>query len=245
MVDDGMMERFNIREVYGMHNMPGIAPGAFAVRPGPIMAAADQFVIQIEGRGAHAAQPHQGIDPVLIGGHLLTALQSIASRNADPLKSVVVSTTMFHAGTAFNIIPQRAELTGTVRTLEASVRDMAEKRMREIVAGLAKMFGAEISINYERGYPATVNSTRETGHAAAAARAVAGEAQVNDAVAPSMGGEDFSYMLEARPGSYIFIGNGDTAGLHHPAYDFNDDILPAGMQYWAKIAQLRTAPDAK
>jgi hippurate hydrolase len=244
MVDDGMMDRFKIIEVYGMHNMPGIAAGAFAMCPGPIMAAADQFVIQIEGRGAHAAQPHQGIDPVLIGGHLLTALQSIASRNADPLKSVVVSTTMFHAGTAFNIIPQRAELTGTVRTLEASMRDMAEQRMREIVAGLAKMFGAEVKLDYQRGYPATVNAVRETRYAAAAARAVSGEAQVNDEAAPLMGGEDFSYMLEARPGSYVFIGNGETAGLHHPAYDFNDDILPAGMQFWAEIARARTAANA-
>jgi hippurate hydrolase len=244
MVDDGMMERFSVAEVYGMHNMPGIAPGAFAMCPGPIMAAADQFIIQIEGRGAHAAQPHQGIDPVLIGGHLLTALQSIASRNADPLKSVVVSTTMFHAGTAFNIIPQRAELTGTVRTLEAEIRDMAEARMRDIVSGLAKMFGAEITLDYQRGYPATVNSLRETGFAEKAARTVAGEQHVNPNVAPSMGGEDFSYMLEARPGSYVFIGNGDTAGLHHPAFDFNDAIIPAGMQFWAELARSRTASTA-
>ncbi|MGL5445858.1 MAG: M20 aminoacylase family protein [Rhabdaerophilum sp.] len=244
MVEDGMLERFSIREVYGMHNMPGMAPGAFAMCSGPIMAAADQFIIQIEGRGAHAAQPHQGIDPVLIGGHLLTALQSIASRNTDPLKSVVVSTTMFHAGTAFNIIPQRAELTGTVRTLEPAMRDMAERRMREIVAGLAKMFGAEISIDYQRGYPATINSARETGYAVEVAKRVAGETQVNATVAPCMGGEDFSYMLEKRPGSYVFIGNGDTAGLHHPAFDFNDAIIPSGIQFWAEIARARTAATA-
>jgi amidohydrolase len=241
MVDDGMMERFGIAEVYGMHNMPGMKPGSFAICPGPIMAAADQFVIQIEGRGSHAAQPHLGIDPVLIGGHLLTALQSIAARNADPLKSVVVSTTMFHAGTAFNIIPQRAELTGTVRTLEVGMRDMAENRMRDIVTGLAKMFGAEITLDYQRGYPPTVNWAQETGFAAAAARRTSGDSEVNDAVAPCMGGEDFSYMLEARPGSYIFIGNGDTAGLHHPSFDFNDAILPAGMQFWVELARSRTA----
>ncbi|CAN1561635.1 AbgB Metal-dependent amidase/aminoacylase/carboxypeptidase [Rhabdaerophilaceae bacterium] len=241
MVDDGMMDRFNIAEVYGMHNMPGMPAGHFAIRPGPIMAAADQFTIDIEGRGSHAAKPHEGIDPIVIGSHLVTALQSIASRNVDPLKSVVVSVTMFHAGTAFNIIPQRSQLVGTVRTLEPAIREFAENRMREIVGGVAKAFGAEITLNYEQGYPPTINSVAETGYAADIARRVAGADAVNDATAPSMGGEDFSFMLLARPGAYVFIGNGDTAGLHHPAYDFNDAAIPAGIQYWTQIAQARTS----
>lgn len=241
MVDDGLMDRWNIREVYGMHNMPGIPTGHIAVRPGPIMAAADQFVIQIEGRGAHAATPHLGVDPVVVGAHIVAALQSIASRNADPLKAVVVSTTMFHAGTAFNIIPQRAELTGTVRTLEPGMRDLAEKRLIEIATGTAKMFGAVATVKYERGYPATINHPRETAEALTIAKRLFGSAAVDAEVAPMMGGEDFSYMLEARPGTYLFIGNGDTAGLHHPAYDFNDSALPHGIQFWAEIARSRTA----
>lgn len=241
MVDDGLMDRWNIREVYGMHNMPGIPTGHIAVRPGPIMAAADQFVIQIEGRGAHAAAPHLGVDPVVVGAHIVAALQSIASRNADPLKAVVVSTTMFHAGTAFNIIPQRAELTGTVRTLELGMRDLAEKRLTEIATGTAKMFGAVATVKYERGYPATINHPRETAEAVTIAKRLFGSAAVDAEVAPMMGGEDFSYMLEARPGAYLFIGNGDTAGLHHPAYDFNDSALPHGIQFWAEIARARTA----
>jgi amidohydrolase len=241
MVEDGMMDRWNIGEVYGMHNMPGMKPGSIAMRPGPIMAAADQFTVEIEGVGAHAAAPHLGIDPVLIGSHIVCALQSIASRNADPLKSVVVSTTMFHAGTAFNIIPTRATLTGTIRTLEPAMRDLAEQRFKTIVEGTAKMFGATATINYARGYPATINHDRETGYAAEIAKAAFGAENVNTDIAPMMGGEDFSYMLEARPGAYVFIGNGDTAGLHHPAYDFNDEVLPYGIQLFTDIAKARTA----
>ena len=241
MVDDGMMDRWGIQEVYGMHNMPGIPPGHISLRRGPIMAAADQFTIEIEGRGAHAAAPHLGIDPVVIGAQIINALQTIASRNADPLKSVVVSTTMFHAGTAFNIIPSRATLTGTVRTLEHAMRDLAESRFRAIVEGTAKMNGAEVTITYSRGYPATVNHDREADFVAEIAKATFGAETVDDKVAPMMGGEDFSYMLLERPGAYIFIGNGDTAGLHNPAYDFNDDALPAGIQIWTEIARARTA----
>lgn len=239
MVEDGLMQRWPISAVYGMHNMPGIAPGEFAIRPGPIMAAADQFSIIIEGRGAHAAKPHEGIDPVLIGSHIITALQSIASRNADPLKSVVVSTTVFQAGTAFNIIPPRAELRGTVRTLEPAMRDMAEERLRAIAQGTARMFGAEASITYHRGYPPTINHAAETGIAVAIAKGIAGPKAVDADVAPCMGGEDFSFMLEERPGAYIFIGNGESAGLHHPAYDFNDAIIPTGIQFWTNLARAR------
>lgn len=241
MVDDGLMTRWKIQEVYGMHNMPGMPPGQIALRPGPIMAAADRFIIDIEGRGAHAAAPHLGVDPVLVGAHIVTALQSIASRNADPLKSVVVSATMFHAGSAFNIIPQRAQLTGTVRTLEPGMRDLAEQRLRDIVAGVCKTFGAEASVDYERGYPATINHPEETRYAAEVARKALGADFLDEQVAPMMGGEDFSFMLLERPGAYVFIGNGDSAGLHHPAYDFNDDVLPYGMQFWTELAKARTA----
>ena len=241
MVDDGMMERWGIREVYGMHNMPGIPAGSFAMCNGPIMAAADQFSIAIEGRGSHAAKPHEGIDPVLVGAHIVTALQSIASRNTNPLDSVVVSTTMFNAGHAFNIIPQRATLVGAVRTLTPHLRDLAEARLKEVAHGAAKMLGAKVEIHYERGYPPTINHARETGFAAEAASAITGDNTVDTATEACMAGEDFSFMLEARPGSYIFIGNGDSAGLHHPAYDFNDAILTAGIQFWVNIAQARAA----
>lgn len=240
MVDDGMMDRWNIAEVYGMHNMPGLETGHFSLRAGPLMAATAYYTITIEGRGSHAAKPHEGIDPVLIGAHIVTALQSIASRNVDPLKSVVVSNTVFQAGDAQNVIPQRAVLRGTVRTLDNSVRDIAETRFRAIVEGTAKMFGAEAHLDYRRGYPATVNHARETGFVTGIARAIAGQDAVDDNAEPTMGGEDFSYMLEARPGAFIFIGNGDSAGLHHPAYDFNDDVLPVGIQYWADVAKAAT-----
>lgn len=241
MVDDGMMDRWGISEVYGMHNMPGLAPGHFSLRPGPLMAATAYYTLTIEGRGSHAAKPHEGIDPVLVGAHIITALQSIASRTIDPLKSIVVSNTVFQAGDAQNVIPQRAVLRGTVRTLDNAVRDQAEERFRAIVEGTAKMFGAEAHLDYRRGYPATVNHPKETVFATKIARAISGEAAVDDNADPTMGGEDFSYMLEARPGAFIFIGNGDTAGLHHPAYDFNDDVLPVGMQYWANVAREATA----
>ena len=241
MVEDGLMTRWGIQEVYGMHNMPGIAPGHIALRPGPIMAAADEFTIEIEGKGAHAAAPHLGIDPIFIGSQVVGALQSIASRNADPLKSVVVSTTMFHAGTAFNIIPPRATLTGTVRTLEAGMRELAEKRLKTIAESTAKMYGAEAKVTYNRGYPSTDNHPAQAKFAGEIARKTFGDAAVNVDIAPMMGGEDFSFMLLERPGAYIFIGNGDSAGLHHPAYDFNDEALPAGMQFWTAIAKARTA----
>jgi amidohydrolase len=239
MVDDGLMTRWKIDEVYGMHNMPGLPPGHFSLRAGPLMAATAYYTITIEGRGAHAAKPHEGIDPVLIGAHIVTALQSIASRVVDPLKSIVVSNTIFQAGEAQNVIPQRAILRGTVRTLDNEVRDLAEERFRAIVEGTGKMLGAEVVLDYRRGYPATVNHARETKFATEVARQIAGAGNVDDDAVPTMGGEDFSYMLLERPGAFIFIGNGDTAGLHHPAYDFNDDVLPVGIQYWAELARAR------
>jgi amidohydrolase len=244
MVDDGMMDRWNIAEVYGMHNMPGLPAGHFSLRPGPLMAATAYYQITIEGRGSHAAKPHEGVDPVLVGAHIVTALQTIASRTVDPLKSVVVSNTVFQAGEAQNVIPQRAILRGTVRTLDNEVRDLTEARFKAIVEGTAKMLGAEATLDYRRGYPATVNHRKETAFAANVARGIAGAGGVDDDAVPTMGGEDFSYMLEARPGAFIFIGNGDTAGLHHPAYDFNDEVLPVGIQYWTSIAKSATAQKA-
>jgi amidohydrolase len=238
MVDEGMMDRFGIQEVYGMHNMPGLSVGQFALRAGPLMAAADRFVITIEGRGGHAAKPHETVDPILVASHLVTALQSIAARNADPLHAVVVSVTSLQAGTSFNIIPQTAELKGTIRTLTPETRDMAEARLRAIVAGIAGTFGATATTTFEFGYPVTSNHPQQTRFAAAVAGAVAGDAgKVDVDVPPTMGGEDFSFMLQARPGAFIFLGNGDSAGLHHPGYDFADDAIPVGMSYWATLVE--------
>jgi len=237
MVDDGMMERFGIEEIYGMHNFPGIPVGHFAIRSGPLMAAADHFVIEIEGRGGHAAKPQATIDPVLVGAQIVQALQAIVARNVDPLKSGVVSVTTFHAGEAFNIIAQRARLTGTARSLEPAVRDLIERRMSEIVPSLAAAFGATATLKYDRNYPVTVNHGKQTEKAVAVAEMVAGSGGVDADTPPVMGGEDFSFMLEARPGAFIFIGNGDSAGLHHPAYDFNDEAIPFGASYWAKLAE--------
>ncbi len=241
MVKDGMMERFAIEEVYGMHNMPGMPLGQFGTRTGPIMASTDEFTITIDGRGGHAAQPHKTIDPIVIGSQIVNALQTIASRTVDPLASVVVSVTKFNAGFAHNIIPEQAVLAGTVRTLMPEVRDLAEQRIKQISESLGSAYGAKIRVSYGRNYPVTVNHRQETVHALAAAANVAGESQVSGELDPMMGGEDFSYMLLARPGAFIFIGNGDTAGLHNPAYDFNDEAIPHGISYWVKLAEMRLA----
>ncbi|MEE1656085.1 M20 aminoacylase family protein [Microvirga sp. CF3062] len=237
MVKDGLMERFGVQEVYGMHNMPGIPVGQFAIRAGAMMAAADRFTITIEGKGGHAARPHDCIDPVVISAQVITALQTIASRNADPLESVVVSVCTVKAGEAFNVIPQTAMLLGTVRTLSPEVRDLAETRIRAIVENVCAAFGAKAEVEYDRGYPVTMNDPDKTEFMASVARAVAGENAVDTTIPPLMGAEDFSYMLEQRPGAYIFLGNGDTAGVHHPAYDFNDEASPYGVSLWAKIVE--------
>ncbi|HEY4192758.1 MAG TPA: M20 aminoacylase family protein [Mesorhizobium sp.] len=241
MVKDGMMDRFGISKVFGMHNMPTLPVGCFAIRPGPIMAATAEFTITVKGRGGHAAMPNGTIDPIVITSHLVTALQTIASRNADPVEALVVSVTKFHAGDAYNVIPEKAEIAGTVRTLKKEMAAMAEQRMRAICAGIATTFNAEIEIDYDANYPVTFNHAEETVFAGDVAAAVAGDAKVIRAMPPVMGGEDFSYMLEARPGAFIFIGNGDTAGLHHPAYDFNDEAIPHGISYWVKIAETALA----
>jgi hippurate hydrolase len=237
MVDDGMMERFGINEVYGMHNMPGMPVGHFGVRPGPIMAAADFFEIHVAGQGAHAAIPQLSIDPVYISCQLVIALQGIVSRNVDPLESAVISTTVIHAGEAENVIPQDATLKGTVRTFSEKIRDLVEARMNAIADATAAMHGAKIKFTYHRGYPVTVNHADQTAFAARIAADVAGDARVNTAVAPIMGAEDFSYMLEARPGCFIFIGNGDSAGLHHERYDFDDNAISTGVSYWVRLVE--------
>ena len=236
MIKDGLMDRFAIDQVYGMHNGPGIPIGSFAIRSGPIMAATDSIDIRIEGLGGHAARPHMCIDSVLVGAQLVTALQSIVSRTVDPLESAVVSMCEFHAGNARNVIPQTAELKGTVRTLTAEVREMVEKRVREVVAGVAQMTGAKIELVYDRGYPVAVNHALQTDVARRVAEEIAGDANVHE-IAPQMGAEDFAYMLEARPGAFIFCGNGDSAGLHHPAYNFNDDAIVFGTSYWVKLVE--------
>ena len=236
MIKDGLMDRFAIDQVYGMHNGPGIPVGSFAIRPGPIMAATDAIDIRIEGLGGHAARPHKCIDSVLVGAQLITALQSIVSRTVDPLESAVISMCEFHAGNARNVIPQTAELRGTVRTLTDEVRELVEKRVREVVAGVAQMTGAKIDLVYERGYPVVVNHASQTDFATRVAKEIAGDANVHD-MPPMMGAEDFAYMLEQRPGAFIFCGNGDSAGLHHPAYNFNDDAIVFGTSYWIKLVE--------
>jgi hippurate hydrolase len=219
-----------------MHNGPGIPIGSFAIRSGPIMAATDSIDIKIEGLGGHAARPHKCIDSVLVGAQLVSALQSIVARSVDPLDSAVISMCEFHAGNARNVIPQTAELGGTVRTLTPDVRELVEKRVREIVAGVAQITGAKIDLVYERGYPVTVNHAAQTDLATQVAKDVAGDANVHESP-PLMGAEDFAYMLEARPGAFIFCGNGDSAGLHHPAYNFNDEAILYGTSYWIKLVE--------
>jgi amidohydrolase len=242
MIDDGLMDGFGIEEVYGMHNMPALPVGSFRLRKGATMASADEITITVEGQGGHAAMPHQGVDPVVTAAQIVVALQTIASRNVDPLDSCVVSITRFQAGTANNIIPQSAWLNGTVRTLKAATRDAVEKRIHEIASGLAAAGGATARVEYRRGYPPTVNHSAQTDFAAGVARKVAGHANVDSNAPPEMGAEDFSFMLEARPGAFIFIGNGDSAKLHHPAYDFNDAALPYGMSYWVELVETALAP---
>jgi amidohydrolase len=241
MLDDGLMERFGVEQVFGMHNMPTLPVGAFATRKGPLLAAADRFAVEIEGRGGHAAQPHNSVDPILAGAQIVTALQSVVARNADPLDPCVVSVTCFEAGSTFNVIPQTARLLGTTRTLSPAMRDLVETRVGEIARGVGAALGVKVKVDYVRNYPPTRNHAAETDLAARVARKVAGEDRVNADVRPVMGAEDFSYMLEARPGAFIFLGNGDTEGLHHPGYDFNDAALPFGMSYWAELVETALA----
>ncbi len=237
MVEDGMMDRFNIREVYGMHNLPGLDVGEFAIRPGPIMAATDEFYIKVTGKGAHAAMPHLGNDPIVIGSQIVTGLQSIVSRSASPFDSLVVTVTKFNAGTAMNVIPETVEIAGTIRSLSEDARQLGMKRLREISEGICAANNAKAEVVFHEGYPVTSNHEAETDKAVKIASMVAGDDKVDADYEATMGGEDFSYMLLERPGAFIFVGNGDTAGLHHPEYDFNDEAIPYGTSYWAKLAE--------
>jgi hippurate hydrolase len=237
MVKDGLMDRFGIEEVYGMHNYPGLPVGEFAIRPGPMMAAADRIYIEIEGVGGHAARPHLTVDTVVVGAQMVNQLQSIVARNVDPLEAAVVSITVFRAGQADNVIPQIANLRGTARSLVPAVRDLLEKRVREVVEGTARAYGAKVNLTYRRDYPVTSNHPRQAAFAVTVASDIVGTDLVEDDIAPVMGAEDFSFMLEERPGAFIFVGNGDSAGLHNPAYDFNDEIIPIGTSYWVRLVE--------
>lgn len=237
MIDDGLFERVSIDEVYGMHNWPGMPVGQFSIRAGGIMAATDRFYIDIVGKGGHAARPHETIDPIIVAAHMVTGMQSIVARNLDPMANAVVSVTMVEAGEADNVISRTAKITGTVRTLDGKVQDFIEARLADFVPQIARSFGAEASVRYARGYPVTVNAPEQTAFAAGVARDIVGNERVDDNTAPSMGGEDFSFMLNERPGAYIFLGNGNSSELHTDTYDFNDEAIPVGVSYWARLVE--------
>ena len=240
MVKDGLIERFGIKEIYGMHNSPGLPVGQFSIKPGPFYAATDNFTIHVTGRGGHAAKPHAAVDTTVMACAIVMALQTIASRNADPLAALVVSVTSFRTESdAWNVIPERVELRGTVRSFDPALRKMAEERLQTIVAHTALAMGGRAEVVWNPGYPAMVNAEVETAIAANVARKVAGAGAVNDNAPAIMGGEDFAYMLQVCPGAYIQIGNGDGADVHHPNYNFNDEIIPFGASYWAELVEQR------
>lgn len=238
MCRDGLMERFGIQEIYGMHNMPGMPVGQFAIRPGALLASADEFEITVTGKGGHAAMPHDAVDTTLVAAQIVVSLQSIVARTVNPLKRVVVTVGTFKTDSeASNVIAHKVVMQGTVRTLDAEYRSVAERRIREIAEGTAAAFGAQAEVVWENGYPVTVNAEEQTVYAAEVARMVAGD--VDDNVDPIMPAEDFSYMLEERPGAYIFVGNGDTAMCHHPAYNFDDEAIPAGCSWYSGMIEAR------
>ena len=237
MVEAGIMDRFGIDEVYGLHNMPGQEAGSIAMRVGGLMAASDEFNIVIEGQGGHAAWPHNTVDPVMIAAQLITALHTIVSREIDPIRSAVLSVTMMQGGEAFNIIPQKVKLTGTVRSLNDEVRDLMEERLKAVTKGIVETFGGTAEVNYRRGYPVVENTPDETAYAAAIAATVVGDDRVDANVDPKMGGEDFAYMLQARPGAYVFLGNGPSSELHSDTYNFNDEIIPVGVSFFVKLVE--------
>ena len=237
MVQEGIMDKFNISEVYAIHNAPGKEFGKFHTRSGPIMAAADTFHITVTGKGGHAARPHDTVDPVVAACAIVTALQTIVSRNHKPLDQLVISATQIHTGTTDNVIPETAYINGTVRTFSKEVQAMVVRRMQEVVAGTAAAYGCEASLDFEFGYPPTVNDGSKAGFAAQVAAEVAGDNGVESDVEPVMGAEDFSYMLEARPGAYLMLGQGEGAGVHHPMYNFNDEIAPIGASFFARLVE--------
>lgn len=242
MIEDGLFERFPANEVYALHNWPSLPPGKIAVRPGPVMASTDDFKIMVKGRGGHGAMPHLSVDPVVIAAHIITALQTIASRNVSPVDAVVVSVCSMQTSQlgANNVIPDAVHLCGTIRSFRAETRDLAEKRFKEIISGVANAMGGSTQIEYQRNYPATVNTEREAVFAAQVGGRIFGAENVITDADPTMGGEDFSYMLQVRPGAYVFLGQGGgpmSCFLHNPNYDFNDDVIPMGAGYLAALVE--------
>ncbi len=237
MVEDGLMDRFGIQEIYGLHNWPGVELGNIGTRVGALMAAADDFTITITGSGGHAAKPHEAIDPIIVASHIIIALQSITSRNIDPFEDAVISVTKVNSGTGSNIIADKAVMSGTVRTLNADIQKIIEKRMHLIVENTAKAYGATAILNYQYGYPIVINHEKQTLFAIDIAKKIIGEKRVDTDVNPTMGSEDFSYMLNARPGCFIFMGNGDSAPIHNSKYDFNDEAIPVGCSYFADLIE--------
>lgn len=253
MIEDGLFDKFPMDAVYGMHNWPGIKAGTFAVVPGPMMASSNEFRVVVKGKGAHAAQPHRGIDPVMVAVQIAQAWQTIISREKNPLDTAVLSITQIHAGSATNVIPDEAVLIGTVRTFSTGVLDLIERRMNEIAGGVAAGFGAGVDFTFKRNYPPLVNDAEKTAFAIEAMRAVVGPDNVNADVEPTMGAEDFAFMLQAKPGCYVFIGNGEgehrlgghglgPCQLHNGSYDFNDQLLPIGASYWVRLVEMGLAP---
>jgi hippurate hydrolase len=249
MIEDGLFEQFPMDAVYGMHNWPGLPAGSFGVTPGPMMASSNEFRVVVKGKGAHAAQPHRGIDPVMVAVQIAQAWQTIISREKNPLETAVLSITQIHAGSATNVIPDEAVLIGTVRTFSTGVLDLIERRMEEIANGVAVAYNAGVDFGFKRNYPPLINHPEQTSFAVEAMQAVVGAANVNAAVEPTMGAEDFAFMLQAKPGCYVFIGNGDgdhRAGghglgpcqLHNGSYDFNDQLLAIGASYWVRLVEM-------
>ena len=248
MIEEGLFEKFPCDAVFGMHNWPGVPVGTFGVTVGPMMASTSEFEIVVTGKGAHAAMPHNGVDPIMAAVALAQNLQTLITRNKKPIDTAVISITQIHAGDAYNIIPNDAVLRGTVRTFDTGVTDQIEAGMQRIVDGTAATFGADATLRFKRNYPATVNHANETAFAVGVMHDVVGAAHTRDAIEPTMGAEDFAFMLQAKPGCYVFIGNGDGAHrdvghgmgpcmLHNPSYDFNDDLIPIGATYWVRLAE--------
>ncbi|MGO4478909.1 M20 aminoacylase family protein [Massilia sp. 2TAF26] len=253
MMDDGLFERFPMDAVYGLHNWPGMAAGKFGVVAGPMMASSNEFRAVVKGKGAHAAQPHRGIDPVMVAVQIAQSWQTIISREKNPLDTAVLSITQIHAGSATNVIPDEAVLVGTVRTFTTGVLDLVERRMGEIAQGVCAAFNASVDFSFKRNYPPLVNHPEQTAFAVEAMKAVVGEDNVDANVEPTMGAEDFAFMLQAKPGCYVFLGNGDGAHragghglgpcqLHNGSYDFNDQLLPIGASYWVRLAEMSLPP---
>ena len=247
-IEDGLLDKYPMEAVFGMHNWPGQPVGCFGVTAGPMMASSNEFDVTVRGKGCHAAQPHKGVDPILVAVQIVQSWQTIVSRNRNPLLPAVLSVTQIHSGSATNIVPDEAKLIGTVRTFGLDVLDMMESRMKEIAEHTAAAFDAEVDFTFHRNYPPVINHEKETKFAVEVMQSIVGKDQVNDKVEPSMGAEDFAFMLQAKPGCYVFLGNGEgdhrmaghglgPCNLHNPSYDFNDELLPIGATYWVRLAE--------